>query len=355
MLTMSDKIRLNVNIINIRFKYLDTDTVSDVEHSDSYRLNHSKQIRSRIQSENINTIVIPITERAIYEDYYTGNVNIALAPRHPCMHASIWNDWGSQRRVPGGLLWHRPRWPPTRQRDGEAKAYWLRVACAVAVCVPARHGSRVPAAAMRGARWPCACMHVYRRPVPCACLPLPGLAHVSRGRMRRSRRARACGFAPSPPHSSRDIPQSPMSIVWPVTIYIVMMIVTPAGSLARAPFELWRDDSLCPFPWPSCWLSSPLSPFYSSLILKWKNSRWYFSHPRRRLAMVSVGNNIVWGSLKGKKFLDSAYFIYGLVPQFPCHVISGLVPQGRSVISMQISQKKTSKGILLLQNTVWET
>jgi len=32
---MSDKIRLNVDIINIRLKYSDTDTVSDVEYSDS--------------------------------------------------------------------------------------------------------------------------------------------------------------------------------------------------------------------------------------------------------------------------------------------------------------------------------
>jgi len=32
---MSDKIRLDVDIINIRFKYLNTDTVSDVEYSDS--------------------------------------------------------------------------------------------------------------------------------------------------------------------------------------------------------------------------------------------------------------------------------------------------------------------------------
>jgi len=30
---MSDKIRLDVDIINIRFKYWDTDTVSDVEYS----------------------------------------------------------------------------------------------------------------------------------------------------------------------------------------------------------------------------------------------------------------------------------------------------------------------------------
>ena len=35
MSTMSDKIRLNVDIINIRFKYSDTDMVSDIKHSDS--------------------------------------------------------------------------------------------------------------------------------------------------------------------------------------------------------------------------------------------------------------------------------------------------------------------------------
>jgi len=32
---MSDKIQLDVDIINIRFKYSDTDTISDVEYSDS--------------------------------------------------------------------------------------------------------------------------------------------------------------------------------------------------------------------------------------------------------------------------------------------------------------------------------
>jgi len=32
---MSDKVQLNVDIINILFKHLDTDTVSDVEYSDS--------------------------------------------------------------------------------------------------------------------------------------------------------------------------------------------------------------------------------------------------------------------------------------------------------------------------------
>ena len=32
---MSDKIRLDVDIINMRFKYSDIDTVLDVEYSDS--------------------------------------------------------------------------------------------------------------------------------------------------------------------------------------------------------------------------------------------------------------------------------------------------------------------------------
>ena len=35
MSTMSDKIRLDVDIMNIRFKYSDTDMVSDVEFSNS--------------------------------------------------------------------------------------------------------------------------------------------------------------------------------------------------------------------------------------------------------------------------------------------------------------------------------
>jgi hypothetical protein len=32
---MTDMIRLDIDIINIRFDYLDTDTVSDVEYPDS--------------------------------------------------------------------------------------------------------------------------------------------------------------------------------------------------------------------------------------------------------------------------------------------------------------------------------
>ena len=34
-LAMPDRIRLDVDIINMRFDYLDTDTVSDVEYLDS--------------------------------------------------------------------------------------------------------------------------------------------------------------------------------------------------------------------------------------------------------------------------------------------------------------------------------
>ena len=34
-LAMPDRIRLDVDIINMRFEYLDTDTVSDVEYLDS--------------------------------------------------------------------------------------------------------------------------------------------------------------------------------------------------------------------------------------------------------------------------------------------------------------------------------
>jgi hypothetical protein len=58
---MPDKIQLDIDIINMRFGYLDTDTVSDIEYpdSDTDRLNPSKRIRSRIRSENIRTIFIP--------------------------------------------------------------------------------------------------------------------------------------------------------------------------------------------------------------------------------------------------------------------------------------------------------
>ena len=52
--TMSDKIRLNIDIINIRFKYSDTDTISDVEYL-------SKRIRSQIQSK----ISIPFSSLAL--------------------------------------------------------------------------------------------------------------------------------------------------------------------------------------------------------------------------------------------------------------------------------------------------
>ena len=61
MSTMLDKIRLDVDIINIRFKYSDMDTVSDVNIRTRIRtdLNLSKRIQSRIWSKNICTIFIP--------------------------------------------------------------------------------------------------------------------------------------------------------------------------------------------------------------------------------------------------------------------------------------------------------
>ena len=34
MLAISDRIRLHIDIMNMRFEYSDTDTVSDVEYSD---------------------------------------------------------------------------------------------------------------------------------------------------------------------------------------------------------------------------------------------------------------------------------------------------------------------------------
>ena len=59
--TMSDRIRLDIDIINIRFEYSDMDTVSDVDIRTQIRtdLNPSKRIRFRIRSENIRTIFIP--------------------------------------------------------------------------------------------------------------------------------------------------------------------------------------------------------------------------------------------------------------------------------------------------------
>ena len=58
---MSDKIWSDIDIINIQFKYLNTDTVY-IEYSTQIRtdLNLYKRIRSRIRSKNIRTIFISI-------------------------------------------------------------------------------------------------------------------------------------------------------------------------------------------------------------------------------------------------------------------------------------------------------
>ena len=58
--TIPDMIRLDIGIINMRFEYSDTDTVSDVGYLDLIRtyLNPSKRIRFQIRSENIHTVFI---------------------------------------------------------------------------------------------------------------------------------------------------------------------------------------------------------------------------------------------------------------------------------------------------------
>jgi hypothetical protein len=55
---MLNRIRLDIDIINIQFEYSDMNTLSDVEYLDLIRtdLNPSKRIRSRIRSENICTV-----------------------------------------------------------------------------------------------------------------------------------------------------------------------------------------------------------------------------------------------------------------------------------------------------------
>jgi hypothetical protein len=59
--TMSDRIRWDIDIINIQFEYSNTDTVSDIKYpdSDTDRFEPSKRIRSRIRSENIRTVFTP--------------------------------------------------------------------------------------------------------------------------------------------------------------------------------------------------------------------------------------------------------------------------------------------------------
>jgi len=52
MLTMSDKIGLDVDIINMWIKYSDTDTVSDVEYSDS-NTDMSKSLKTNSVSNTI--------------------------------------------------------------------------------------------------------------------------------------------------------------------------------------------------------------------------------------------------------------------------------------------------------------
>ena len=56
--TMPDRIRLDIDIINMRFEYSDTDMILDIEYQTRIRtdVNHSKRIQSRMWSENIRTV-----------------------------------------------------------------------------------------------------------------------------------------------------------------------------------------------------------------------------------------------------------------------------------------------------------
>ena len=56
---MSDRIRLDIDIINMRFEYPNMDTVSDVKYSDS-DTDGSESIWSQIRLENIHIVFIPI-------------------------------------------------------------------------------------------------------------------------------------------------------------------------------------------------------------------------------------------------------------------------------------------------------
>jgi len=57
---MSDRIRLDIDIMNMRFEYSDMDTVSDVEYPDSDTdRSEPLWIQSRIRSENIHTVCTP--------------------------------------------------------------------------------------------------------------------------------------------------------------------------------------------------------------------------------------------------------------------------------------------------------
>ena len=77
---MSDWIRLDIDIINMRFEYSDTDTVSDVDIRTRIRtdLNPSKWIRFRIRSENIRTVFIPTLHLENYK--YQLEIAVYMSP-----------------------------------------------------------------------------------------------------------------------------------------------------------------------------------------------------------------------------------------------------------------------------------
>lgn len=106
----------------------------------------------------------------------------------------------------------------------------------------------------------------------------------------------ACGFLV---HASRDICRSPMSIVWPVTIYKYNDYCDPSWF---PPFEKTQRASLSPIPGgqaPACWLpASPLSLLFN-LDARVKNSVGDI-FPSVTLVVVSVSNNNVCVGLSRK-------------------------------------------------------
>ena len=107
---MSDKIQLDIDIINMRFKYSDTDTVSDIRTRIRTDLNPSKRIRFRIRSENICTVFIPNCAALHTQTLLTPDETVELAPvtslsqaRHASAHVRL--DRSRSKRPPLERKW----------------------------------------------------------------------------------------------------------------------------------------------------------------------------------------------------------------------------------------------------------
>ena len=81
--TMPDRIRLDIDIINMWLEYSDMDTVSDVEYPDSDmdRFDSSKRIRSRIRSE-ISVPFSPVHMGTRVDLGLTGHGDLSLYSLH---------------------------------------------------------------------------------------------------------------------------------------------------------------------------------------------------------------------------------------------------------------------------------